>query len=32
MLVLSAALVFLAVVLLLMYVDHHREAKEKHAH
>lgn len=32
MLMLSAVLVFLAVVLLLMYLDHRRETKTKHAH
>jgi hypothetical protein len=32
MLVLSAALIFLAVMLGLMYVDHRRDAKTKHAH
>lgn len=31
MLMLSAAVIFLAVVLLLMYVDRHRQAKTKHA-
>ena len=29
---LSAALVFLAFVLFLMYLDHRRETKTKHAH
>ena len=29
---LSAALIFLVVIGVLMYVDHRREAKRKHAH
>ena len=32
MIMIASAFVFLAVVLILMYIDHRRDAKTKHAH
>ena len=32
MIVIAGILVFVAVMLILMYVDHRRESKTKHAH